>query len=80
MVVVVPKEQLNQDLLRRVVEEYITREGTDYGTVAVSFEEKVEQVLAQVRRGDALITFDPDTQRTHLVQASEWRDGQNKDD
>jgi len=55
---VIPAEQLSPDALLGLIEEFITREGTDYGEVEWSLERKVEQVRAQLRRGDAVILFD----------------------
>lgn len=55
----IPHGQLPPDTLRAIVEEFVTREGTDYGHAAPSLDDKVEQVLAQIRRGDVLILFDP---------------------
>lgn len=58
---------LSDDALRGVVEAFVLREGTDYGDVALTLEQKVEQVLAQVRGGEAGIVFDPDTESVDIV-------------
>ena len=50
-----------------MVEEFITREGTDYGVEEFSLAQKVTQVMAQIRRGDVLMMFDRDTERCQLV-------------
>lgn len=55
----IPQDALPPDTLRAIVEEFVTREGTDYGHAAPSLDEKVEQVLAQIRRGDVRVLFDP---------------------
>jgi uncharacterized protein YheU (UPF0270 family) len=56
--------------LRAVVESFVLREGTDYGIHEVSFEDKVEQVLVQLGRGEVHITFDPATESVNLVVTS----------
>ena len=56
--IVIPSEQLSADALRGVIEEFITREGTDYGEVELSLAEKVEQVRSQLRKGLVLVVFD----------------------
>lgn len=43
------------------------REGTDYGVHEASLEAKVAQVLIQLRRGEARITFDPATESVNVV-------------
>ena len=63
----VAPDDLAPDTLRAVVESFVLREGTDYGIHEVSFEAKVEQVLVQLRRGEAHITFDPATESVDVV-------------
>jgi uncharacterized protein len=62
----VPHTLLSPDALRGLVESFVLREGTDYGTREYSHEEKVAQVMAQLVRGDVLILFDPDTESATL--------------
>ncbi len=45
----IPYSELSEQALRSVVEHFVLREGTDYGTHVYSLQEKVEQVLAQLR-------------------------------
>jgi uncharacterized protein len=58
----IPADQLNPDVLNAIAEDFVTREGTDYGDVDVSLEEKVAQVLSQIKQGQAVIRFDPKTE------------------
>lgn len=62
----IPPEELSDDALRGIIEEFITREGTEYGASEVSLETKVAQVAAQIRRGDVIIDFDPITDTVDL--------------
>jgi uncharacterized protein YheU (UPF0270 family) len=66
----VAPEDLAPDTLRAVIESFVLREGTDYGLVETLLETKVAQVLAQVRRGDAQIVFDPATESVTIVPTS----------
>jgi uncharacterized protein len=66
----VPPDDLEPDTLRAVVESFVLREGTDYGAHEASLEAKVAQVLAQLRRGEAHITFDPATESVNIVVTS----------
>jgi uncharacterized protein len=61
---------LKPDTLRAVVESFVLREGTDYGVHETSLEDKVAQVLIQLRRGEAHITFDPATESVNVVVTS----------
>lgn len=67
---VVPHRQLSPEALRGVVEEFVTRDGTDYGDTWVLLEDRVQQVLALLQRGEATLLFEHETGRTHLVVAA----------
>ena len=60
-------DDLEPDTLRAVIESFVLREGTDYGLHETSLEDKVAQVLRQLRRGEAQLTFDPATESVNIV-------------
>ena len=64
---VVPFENLSTDALMGVIEDFINREGTDYGIHEVDHETKVEQIRAQLRSGQALIAFDNNTETVTII-------------
>jgi uncharacterized protein YheU (UPF0270 family) len=64
-------EQLSPGALRGLVEEYVTREGTDYGEGSWSLEDKVAQVLRQIDGGDAKIVFDLESESASVVTTPE---------
>jgi uncharacterized protein YheU (UPF0270 family) len=63
----VPHAELSDELLRSVVESFVLREGTDYGLREVSFEDKVADVIEQLRKGRAEIVFDPNLETVGIV-------------
>ncbi len=63
-------DDLEPDTLRAVIESFVLREGTDYGVHETSLADKVAQVLMQLRRGEAHITFDPATESVNVVVTS----------
>lgn len=65
----VPRDALTRDALRGIIEEFVTRAGTDYGTHEKSIEEKIRDVERQLERGDARIVFDVDAQTANIVPA-----------
>jgi uncharacterized protein len=67
--VVVPYSELAADLLHAVVESYVLREGTDYGEKEFSLEDKVAHVISQLKRGEAQIIFDPETESVSISMA-----------
>jgi hypothetical protein len=67
--VVVPYTELAPELLHAVVESYVLREGTDYGEKEFSLEDKVSHVIGQLKRGEARIVFDPETESVSIAKA-----------
>lgn len=63
----VPHTELSAELLQAVIESFVLREGTDYGEREFSLEDKVAKVIAQLKRGDAKIVFDPETDSVTIV-------------
>ncbi|MEW5849473.1 MAG: YheU family protein [Myxococcota bacterium] len=66
----IPPDRLPPDVLTRVIEEFVTREGTDYGHGEWSLEQKVADVRRMLRRGEAKLTFDPETETVNIVPAN----------
>jgi len=67
-------DQLSPGALRGLVEEYVTREGTDYGHSDWSLEEKVTQVFRQLERGEARIVFDLELESASIVAVPDRSD------
>lgn len=68
---IIPHQQLAPDTLNALLEEYITREGTDYGEIEVTLEAKLAQLHAALRRKEVYIVFDPQQQSTSIVSAQD---------
>jgi uncharacterized protein YheU (UPF0270 family) len=68
-VVEVPYAALAPPTLRAVVEEFVTRDTTDYGVRERTLEEKVVDVMRQLVRGEAKVVFDTKTGTVNIVRA-----------
>lgn len=66
----VPLTALSEDTLRGLIEEFVTRAGTDYGADEKSLEQKMADVRRQLVRGEARIVFDPETESANIVVAT----------
>jgi uncharacterized protein YheU (UPF0270 family) len=71
--VVVPSASLSAEALRGVIEEFVTREGTDYGVEEHSLVQKHDQVARQLAAGEVVIVFDVETESVSLVRREEAR-------
>jgi uncharacterized protein YheU (UPF0270 family) len=63
----IPHEKLEPETLRRVLEEIVSREGTDYGEHVYTFDEKVDQAMHMLRIRKASLVFDEATETVNLV-------------
>ena len=54
---IIPHKELSPEALQALLEEIVTRDGTDYGESEMPTQRKVEQVLAQLERGEVFILF-----------------------
>lgn len=72
-VIEIPYQSLSADALEGVIEEFTSRDGTDYGDVEYSLAEKVEQVIEQLRRGYLTLLFDPINQSCHIINTKDWK-------
>jgi uncharacterized protein YheU (UPF0270 family) len=67
----VPHAALSQVALEGLVDEFITREGTDYGDREYSLDSKRASVLRQLTQGAVAIVFDLEAEATTLVTRDE---------
>jgi uncharacterized protein YheU (UPF0270 family) len=63
----IPHTAVSKETLKAVVEEFVSREGTDYGPSAFSLESKVQTVLQQLESGKACLVFDPVSESCDIV-------------
>ena len=65
----IPYEQLSEVALTGVLEEYITREGTDYGMIERGVESQLDKARALLKSGKVIIVFDEVHERCQIVEA-----------
>ncbi|MBI1910680.1 MAG: YheU family protein [Deltaproteobacteria bacterium] len=63
----VPFRMLSEDALNGLIEEFVTREGTDYGQTEYSLEKKALVVRRQLETGKAVIVFDEETGTCNII-------------
>jgi uncharacterized protein len=70
----VPPQRLQADILQALLEEYASRDGTDYGERELSLEQKVDSLRAQMQLRELLIVFDVDSDQWDLLPAPRARE------
>lgn len=66
-IIKIPIEALSADALDGVIDDYVMREGTDYGHHEFDLEQKRDAVRRQLRSGRAVITYDSITHTTTIL-------------
>lgn len=67
---IIPWQSLSDEALQGVIEDFVTREGTEYGAREVALATKVAEVRAQLKAGTALIVYDSALESTSIVPAT----------
>ena len=55
---IIQYDKLSPEALQAIIEEFVTRDGTDTGYEKKSFENDVAMVKRQLKRGEAVIVYD----------------------
>ena len=69
--VIVPYDQLESETLNNVIEEFVSRDGTDYGEFEVSLEIKISRILSQLKSKKVVIIFDHDTETCTILSSDD---------
>jgi hypothetical protein len=73
----IPPEMLETDTLTRLLEDFVTRDGTDNGD-DTPLETRVARARRALEKGEAVIVFDPDSQQCQLLAKhdvpKEWQE------
>jgi len=65
--IIIPYEKLSTEALDGLIEEFVTRDGTDTGYDKKSLVNDVAMVKKQLKRGDAVINYDKNTKTSNIV-------------
>lgn len=68
---IIPIEELSEDVLSGIIHEFVLREGTEYGARDITIETKVAQVRKQLERKLAMVVFDPETESCDIRAAGD---------
>jgi len=63
----VPYQQIDPNTLRRMIQEFVTRDGSDWAEVGCTLDNKVEQILQQLKNKRIKVVFDLKSQTANLV-------------
>ena len=64
---IIPIDTLQNELLDSLLEEIVTRDGTDYGAIELTTEQKVERAKAALKTGQSKLYWDEETESASLI-------------
>jgi len=67
----IPIDQLSPEALDGVIEEFVSRNGTDYGMTDVPLETKMQQVKRQLKAGQSVLVYDEAMQTCNILSAED---------
>ena len=74
----IPVDALSRQALDGLIEEFVTRDGTDYGTEERSLDDKKDAVRRQLDCGEIVIVFDPETETSNIISKDDLRSGSSR--
>ncbi len=66
---IIPIDRLSPQAVKGVIEEFISRDGTDYGEKEASPERSFWQVKHRLETGLAVLVYDDETETTNILPA-----------
>jgi uncharacterized protein len=72
--VIVPHDRISPDTLRKMVEEFVTRDWLELTDAGRTLDDKIEQVIQQLKDGMAKVVFDLTTETCNIVPVDRIKD------
>lgn len=69
---IIPLEQIQEETLNAIIEDFILREGTDYGEIDITKAEKMAQVKLQLSQGSALLVYSELHESVNIVPSEQF--------
>lgn len=63
----IPYTQINPETLRNLIREFVTRDGSDWGDPGCTLDDKIEQVLKQLKNRQVKVVYDLKSSSANLV-------------
>ena len=67
----IPIIKLSHSALQGVIEEFVSREATDYGEKEIPWDIKLNRVRQKLEDGSAILLYDDETETTTIVLAGD---------
>ena len=72
---IIPHTDIAPDTLNSLIEEFVTRDGTDYGDIEASMATKVQQVINQLERREVFIVYSEEYETCNIKPKDTFETG-----
>jgi|TARA_B000000557_G_scaffold60433_1_gene47253 uncharacterized protein YheU (UPF0270 family) len=63
----IPIESLDRSIIFSIIEEFVLREGTDYGAYEVNFQSKIDEIYRKLESDEYSISYDESTESCTII-------------
>ena len=63
----IPIESLDRSIIVSIIEEFVLREGTDYGAYEVNFQSKIDEIYRKLESDEYSISYDESTESCTII-------------
>ena len=71
---IIPLDKISNETLLAIIEEFILREGTDYGDESIDKETKIKQVKLQLEDGSAVLVYSELHETVNILPKEQFKD------
>lgn len=72
---IIPLDTLPKETLSAIIENFVLREGTEYGSEDVALSDKIQQVEQQLKQGSALLVYSELHETVNILPANQFVEG-----
>ncbi len=72
---IIPLGTLPKETLSAIIENFVLREGTEYGSEDVALSDKIQQVEQQLKQGSALLVYSELHETVNILPADQFIEG-----
>lgn len=70
---IITPDKISKEALDNIIEDFVLREGTNYGSEDFSLEAKKKQVLLQIKEDKVLILYDHENESINLMTQRDFK-------
>ena len=63
----IPLKSLDRSIIFSIIEEFVLREGTDYGAYEVNFQSKIDEIYRKLESDEYSISYDESTESCTII-------------